>query len=270
MPITAELAFQQAANRAADTYATRPAYVTYHVDTRVRAPSLGQDRSVARAVMTRTHDDLAVLQDLPAGRNVLARSFPVPPTFDALSYFRFEWHVTARGTLDAYVADVSPIRYDLTPKSERTDVFVAALRAYRAVYAADSSDAPGGITHIVLTAYDFVRAEGKRSSLYLTDTYIDNASGLPVDVRMAGDDGLVFEIRYTVADNHWVVDKIHYEETLHPLTISSIHVIADAAFTDYGFPLTAPDPRLIEPGTLPPSAPTPLPTGALTPVPAPT
>jgi hypothetical protein len=270
MAITAELAFQQAANRAADTYATRPAYVSYQVETHVRAPSLNQDRTVARAVSTRTQDDLAVLQDLPSGRNVLARSFPVPPTFDALSYFRFEWHVTARGTLDAYVADVEPIRYDLSSKNEHTDVFVAALRAYRAVYAADSSDATGGITHIVLTAYDFVRANGKRSSLYLTDTYIDNASGLPVDVRMAGEDGLVFEVRYTVAANHWVVDKIHYEETLHPLGISSIHVIADAGFSNYAFPVTAPDPRLAEPGSLPIGSPAPFPSGAMTPVPSPT
>jgi hypothetical protein len=249
--ITAELAFQQAANKAADVYAQAPAYVTYDVSVRARAPSMNQDRSLARHVETRTRDDLAILQDLPKGRNVLARSFPVSPTFDALSYFRFVWKVTARGALDAYVTDVVPLRYTLTPSQANTDVFVASLRYYRATYAPDSSDAPNGVSHVVLNAYDFVKAEGAHNTLYYTDVYIDNASRLPVDVRMGGDNGLVLDVRYTVADNHWVIDNVHYEETiLAPLGIARFHVTSDAKYSKYEFPTTPPDPRLADPGTI--------------------
>jgi hypothetical protein len=271
--ITAELAFQQAANRAADVYAQRPPYVTYDVNVRAQAPSMNQDRTVLRHVETRTRDDLAVVQDLPQGRNVLARSFPVSPVFDALSYFRFEWHVTAHGTLDAYVTDVVPLVYNLTPQETKTDVFVASLRYYRATYAADSSDAPNGVSHINLTAYDFVKAEGARNTLYYTDLYIDNASKLPVDVRMGGINGLLLDVRYTVAGNHWVVDGVHYEETiLVPLGVARFHVISDAKYSKYTFPTAAPDPRLAEPGAsatpLPTFTPAPL-APAGTPVPLP-
>lgn len=267
--LTAELAFQQAANRAADLYARAPAYVTYDVNVRARAPSMNQDRTVLRHVETRTSDDLAVVQDLPQGRNVLARSFPLSPVFDALSYFRFEWHVTARGTLDAYVTDVTPLRYVLTPQQANTDVFVASLRYYRATYAPDSSDAPNGVSHINLAAYDFVKAEGARNTLYYTDIYVDNASGLPVDVRMAGASGLILDVRYTAADNHVVVDTVHYEETISvPLGVARFHVLSDAKFSHYAFPTTAPDPRLAPPGSIPAPATSALP-AQISPAPAP-
>ena len=67
MLITPEVAFQQAANRAADVYAQAPAYVTYQVTTHAVAPSLKQERTVARAVAVRTRDDLAVLAGSAAG-----------------------------------------------------------------------------------------------------------------------------------------------------------------------------------------------------------
>src|SRR5271165_1890480 len=106
-----EVAFQRAANTAADAVASAPAYISYKVETVATAPSLNQVRTVNRAVDTRTRDDVAVVQDLPQGRRVVTRSFPITPTFDALSYFRFQWRVTAHGTLDASVSDVQPLHY---------------------------------------------------------------------------------------------------------------------------------------------------------------
>jgi hypothetical protein len=267
MLISPEVVFQQAANRAADVYAQAPAYITYQVTTHAVAPSLNQDRTVVRSVAVRSRDDLAILQDLPQGRNTLARSFPMSPTFDALSYFRLEWHVTPHGTLDAYVTDVKPMRYQIDSASQ-SDVVVTTLRAYRASYAPDSTDAPNGVAHVVMTPFDYVKAQGSNTTLYYTDVWVDNSSGLPVEVRMGGDNGLMLDIRYTIVQSHFVIDRVHYEETIFaPLSIARFHVSADAVYSNYAFPATPPDLRLADPGA--PAGPTPFPAGAITPEPRP-
>ena len=161
---------------------------------------------------------------------------------------------------------MKPLRYTINTQST-SDVVVTTLRAYKASYAPDSSDAPNGVSHIVMTPFDYVKAEGTNTTLYYTDVWVDNASGLPVEVKMGGDNGLVLDVRYTVANTHFVIDRVHYEETIFaPLSVARFHVVADAEYTNYAFPSTPPDLRLADP--LAPAAPSPLPTGALTPKPS--
>ncbi len=228
-----------------------------------------QSRSVDRAVATRTSDDLAVVQDLPKGANVLERSFPTSPVFDALSYFVFSWKVGWHQNLTAYVHDIQPLKYPDRSNSS-ADVVVISLRQYRATYASDTSGAPGGTTHLNLEPYDFVKQQGNPDkTFYYSDLYIDNATGLPSSVRFAGADDKQFIVDSKMVEGHWVVDHVHYEETLYgPLRIGRLHVIADANYDQFAFPTTAPDPRLAPPPTPAPpaiSVPSNAPTASATP-----
>ena len=216
------------------------------------ARGIGKSRDVIRAVAVRTSDDVAVLQDLPHGANVIGHGFPVTPAFDALSYFVFSWKVGAHFDVTAYVHDITPLQYAEGVKSD-ADVVVFRLRQYRAEYADDSSDAPTGRTHITLVPYDFVKraAEKPDSTFYLSDVVIDNATQLPASVRYKGGDDIDFTVDYAAQAGHWLVSHAHYEETLRgPLHVGRLRVIADAVYDTFAFPTSAPDPRL-EPASVP-------------------
>ncbi|MGP6157531.1 MAG: hypothetical protein ACLPYS_08500 [Vulcanimicrobiaceae bacterium] len=256
-----DIAFQHCANAAAAIIQRAPAFVTYQVATRVDAPSLGKQRDIIREVSVRTSDDLSVVQDLPQGRNqLLAHSFPVTPAFDALSYFTLSWRVGAHEDVSAYVHDVTPLHYADVPLAG-ADVVVVRLRAYRATYAPDSSDAPDARTHILLEPFDFVKRQVVRpdSTFFLSDLYIDNASGMPSEVKYSGGDDLQFVVDYASVGGYWLVDHAHYEETVFfPLHVARYHIVADALYSDFTFPVLAPDPRLAlrygaPPGAAPPA-----------------
>ncbi len=210
----------------------------------MRAPALHQHRDVIRGVEVRTRGDLAVIQDLPLGRNQLGHGFPVTPTFDALSYFTLSWRVGVHQEVSANVHDVTPLEFKEADTSN-ADVVVTRLYAYRAVYAPDSSDAPDGRTHVTLTPFQFVVNKGNPdTTFYFNDLVIDNATGLPSSVTFAGN-GKLFTLDYGKIEGHWMLKHIHYEEILHgPLQIGRLHVIADADYDNFTFPAGAPDPRL--------------------------
>jgi hypothetical protein len=220
------------------------------VTTHVAAASLGKERDVIRDVMVRTSDDLAVIQDLPNGANALGHGFPVTPSFDALSIFTLSWRVGTHMDLSAYVHDVKPLTYNVVPNPD-ADVVVFRLGQYRADFASDSSDANPGTTHITLVPYDFVKRQTRRpdATFYLSDLRIDNATGLPSEIRYQGGDDIVFDVQYGMREDHWLVTHAHYEQTLRgPLGVGRLHVVADATYEDFAFPDGAPDPRL-EPKT---------------------
>src|SRR5215472_12946017 len=101
-----DVIFQHCANVAAALYAAAPPYVTYHVSTHASAPSLHRTKDVYRDVAVRTKDDVAIVQDLPKGANVVTHGFPITPVFDALSYFTLTWKVGAHGEFSSFVHDV--------------------------------------------------------------------------------------------------------------------------------------------------------------------
>jgi len=215
------------------------------VATHVMVPSLKRDQEVIRFVQVRTRDDTAVLQDIPRGRNVVAKSFPAPPTFDALAYFTLSWRVSRRGALDASVNGIIPLRYEDRTQNSTSDVVVVRLLAYKAAYADDSSDDPTGRTHITLAPYKFVTDRANKETLFFSDLYFDNATNLPTRVRYTGPEGKEFVVDYAIVEGHWLLSHLHYEETLFaPLSVARVHVRADAVYDSYAFPAQAPDPRL--------------------------
>jgi hypothetical protein len=201
---------------------------------------------VIRSVVVRTRDDLAVLQDLPRGKNQLSHGFPLIPTFDALSYFTLSWKVGAHTEVSAYVHDVVPMTYSDPQPNPDADVVVTHLRAYKAQYASDSSEAPNEKTHLVMDPFQFVKEHNNAdTTFYFADVFIDNATGLPSRVRFAGADEKEFVVDYSTVEGHWVITHAHYEETLHgPLRVGRVHVSADAVYDKFTFPASAPDPRL--------------------------
>jgi hypothetical protein len=220
--------------------------VTYHVVAHVSVPSLKRERDVIRSVMVRTRDDLAVIQDLPQGKNQIGHGFPLTPVFDAISSFGFNWNVTRTGELTAYVHDVVPLTFN-TPQQAGADVVVSRLRYFHAEYAPDSSDAPDKAMHVTMQPYQFLVDQVPRDDLFYTDVSCSNATGLPTRVRMAGGQESELIVDYGISGDHWLVQHVHYEQTyIGPLSLFRVHSSADADYSDFAFPEAAPDPRLAE------------------------
>jgi hypothetical protein len=214
------------------------------VVTHVSVPSLQRERDVIRSVMVRTRDDLAVIQDLPQGQNQLGHGFPITPVFDALSSFGFNWSVTRTGALTAYVHDIVPLTYN-APQQAGADVIVSRLRYYHAEYAADSSTSPDGATHLTMIPYQFLVEQVPRDNFFFDDIVCSNATGLPTHIRLPAGHETEMVIDYAVVEGHWLVSHVHYEQTyIGPLALFRIHSSADADYSEFTFPLTAPDPRL--------------------------
>jgi hypothetical protein len=242
--LSPDLAFQACANAAAAAYNSRPPFVTYHVVAHVSVPSMKRERDVIRSVMARTRDDLAVIQDLPRGKNQVGRSFPVAPVFDAISSFGFNWSVTRTGELTAYVHDVVPLTYT-TSQQTGADVVVSRLRYFHAEYAPDSSDAPDGLLHVTMAPYQFLVDQVPRGDLFFNDVVCSNATNLPTHVRLAGGTDSEMTVDYGIVEGHWLVRHVHYEQTYFgPLSLYRIHSSADAVYSDFTFPPGPPDPRL--------------------------
>ena len=176
-PMAADALFRTAANAAAAAYAQAPPYIAYRTDVTVDVPSLRRHQSIARAVETRTADDFALLQDLPQGQRQYAHSFPLIPTFDAISYFRLSYNGGRRDAL-SYVKMERPITFTDPRLTSHADVVVISLKYYRAAYAPDSNDRIG---HVVMEPLPSLTTNNN-SDFYLHDLYVDRSTNLPTRV----------------------------------------------------------------------------------------
>lgn len=173
--LTPDVAFEQASNAAAAKWAARPAYVTYVTHTHIEAPSVHQSLNIDRLVTVRSADDVAILKDLPNGGQSMAPSFPISPTFDALAYFRLNtnatWHkrIFANITGPEGSGSIVPITFK-DPKPSENEVIVTTLRYYYPKFAPDSSDAPDGHMHIVMTALPTL-TNGNRYNIYFKKSF---------------------------------------------------------------------------------------------------
>jgi hypothetical protein len=250
--LTADAEFRTVANAAFAAWQQQPPYVAYRVDVDVEVSALKQSRRISRAVEARTRDDLAVLQDLPRGANQLGHSFPVPPTFDALSYFHLDFRLSdpirQHNPLTAVTLQSpgqglppQPLRFsDPVPLNPEASVVVTTLRNYYAQYAPDSTDR---IAHIVLQALPALTRDND-STFYLKDVYVDTATNLPTRIVYAGTTA-DFRIDYTVVENHWLIEHAFYSYRLFaPLHIGQTTVTTEASFSTFTFPATPADPRL--------------------------
>jgi hypothetical protein len=259
--LTADIAFEQTANAAAAAWAARPAYVTYVARTHIEAPSVGQSVEVDRRMMVRSSDDRAIIQDLPNGGVTIGNSFPISPTFDALSYFRLEtaigWHkrLSSRVIGPDGKGQIIPLQFQNVVPNPNA-VVVTALRFYYPKFAPDSSDAPDGRMHITMEALPTLTNNNK-SDFYISDVIVDNRTMLPLQVTYTGRGQRRFIIDYQTDQGHWVVKHAFFEQTLSGvLHIGRVHYSADATFSDYAFPADPPDPRLAPlPTASPPAIP---------------
>jgi hypothetical protein len=250
--LTADAEFRAVANAAFDAWQKQPPYISYRVDVDVEVPALKESRRISRAVEARTRDDLAVLQDLPQGQNQLGHAFPVPPTFDAISYFRLDFHlgdpIRQHNPLTAVTLQppapnlpAQPIRFtDPVPSRPEVSVVSTTLRNYYAEYAPDSGDR---IAHIVMKPLPALTL-GNSSDFYLKDVYVDTGNDLPTRVVYSGPT-TDFVIDYAMVGDHWLIAHAHYSRTLVALFhIGSTTFTTDAAFTNFTFPATPQDERL--------------------------
>ena len=239
--IAADVQFRQTANAAALAFSQAPPYLAYRTSVVVDVPALRRHKVIARAVETRTADDFAALQDLPRGQHQYAHSFPVIPTFDAISYFRVEFNGSQRDTL-SFVHDVHPITFT-TQNLSHADVVVTSLRNYRATYAPDSTER---LAHINMEALPALTRDNG-STFFLHDLYVDTVTNLPTRVAYAGATAS-FSCDYVTVEGHWLVQHATYSQTFYgPLHVGRVTATADATNSDFTFPATPSDPRLAGP-----------------------
>jgi hypothetical protein len=250
--LTADAEFRATANAAFDAWQKQPPYIAYRVDVDVNVSALKNPRRISRAVEARTRDDLAVLQDLPQGQNQLGHSFPLPPTFDAISYFRLDFHladpVRQHNPLTAVTMlapgpgqPVQPIRFaDATPSRPDVAAVASTLRNYYATYADDSTEA---LAHIVMKPLPAL-TRNNGSDFYLKDVYVDTSNDLPTRVIYSGP-VTEFSVDYDTRAPHWVVTHAAYRTALFgPLHIGRTTVTIDARYSDTSYPAAPTDERL--------------------------
>jgi hypothetical protein len=239
--IAADVQFRTTANAAAAAFAQAPPYLAYKTDVVVDVPSLRRHKVISREVETRTRDDYAVLQDLPRGQRQYAHSFPLIPTFDAISYFRVTFNGSQRDTL-SYVEPGPAITFKDPREASHADVVVVSLRYYHATYAVDSTEER---PHILMDALPSL-TRGNSSDFYIHDVYVDAASNLPTRVVYAGP-ATTFTCDYQVVEGHWLVSHATYVHTFFgPLHMGRITATAEASNHDFGFPATPSDPKLAQ------------------------
>jgi hypothetical protein len=239
--IAADVQFRQAANAAAAAFTYSPPYIAYKTDVVVDVPSLRKHQTISRQVESRTRDDFAVLQDLPRGQRQYAHSFPLIPTFDALSYFKVTFNGNRRDML-SYVEPGPPITFTDPRATSTADVVVVMLRYYRATYAVDSNDR---IAHLLMDPLQTL-TRGNNSDFYIHDVYVDTATNLPTRVVYSGPT-TVFTTDYQVIQGHWLVTHATYTHTFFgPLRLGRVTATADATNSDFSFPATPSDPKLAQ------------------------
>ncbi len=240
--LTASDEFREAANAAAAAWRNQPPYIGYRVDVDINVPAMQENRRISRAVLARTDKDVAILQDLPRGQNQIGRSFPVIPTFDALSYFHLNFHmgdpVRRHNPLSGVIVD-APLTFT-APSASSADVVVTTLRNYYARYADDSTER---IAHIVMQPLPAL-TRNNTSTFYLQDVYVDTTTHLPTRVTYHGADA-DFDVDYTMSGTNWLVNHVFYRRSLvAPLRIGRTTFTVDARYSEFTFPTAAPDPRL--------------------------
>lgn len=241
--VAADVLFRLTANAAAAEFRQPPPYLAYHTVAEVDVRALKRHKVVERAVETRTADDYAVLQDLPRGQRQYGQSFPLIPTFDALSYFRIDYSGAQQRNMLAHITTYAPITFDMTHASTSNATVVSTtLRNYYAHYADDSTETKA---HLIM---DPLRAltQGNTSDFYIHEVYIDTATNLPTRVTYRGHDEIEFDVDYTTVEHHWLVSHVFYSRTFFaPFHIGRTTFTVNSTFDNFTFPSTPSDPKLL-------------------------
>lgn len=242
--LAADAQFRQTANAAAAAWRRQPPYISYRVHVAVDVPAMKKYRVIDRAVEARTADDYAVLQDLPRGQRQYGHSFPLLPTFDALSYFRLHFEmgdpVRMHNPLSAVQMERPLTFADPMASTAGVAVVATTLRNYYARYADDSSEARA---HIVMDALPAL-TRGNNSTFYIHDLYVDPQTQLPTRVTYVGP-STEFDLDYAMVQNAWIVNHVFYRDTVFaPLHIGRTTYTVDARYDQFAFPVQPADPQL--------------------------
>jgi hypothetical protein len=243
--LSADAEFRATANAAFAAWLKQPPYIAYRADVEVSVPAENRAQHIARAVEVRTRDDTAVLQDLPQGQNQLGHAFPIPPWFDALSYFRLDYRLGDPFRQHNPITQLTmyaPLHYtDAVASAPGVTVIVTSLRNYYAAYAADSTDR---ILHITMQALPALTRDNT-SDFYLHDVYVDATTDLPTRVVYEGPT-TEFAMDYTTTNgDYWLIDHATYRKTLAlPFHLIQSTITTEGTFSNFTFPATPADPRL--------------------------
>ncbi|MFN2459897.1 MAG: hypothetical protein ABR591_04320 [Candidatus Velthaea sp.] len=236
--------FRQVANAAAAAWQRQPPYVAYRVAVAVDVPAMKKYRVINRSVESRTKDDLAVLQDLPKGERQYGQSFPLLPTFDALSYFHLNFRMADPVRMHNPISGVkmdAPITFrDPAASNPGVTVVATTLRNYYAHYADDSTEQR---PHLMMDALPALTRDND-STFFIHDLYVDPATMLPTHVSYTGPT-TQFDVDYTTVQGHWIVNHVFYKQTLTAVFhLGRTTYTVDARYDDFSFPQTPSDPKL--------------------------
>lgn len=248
MFLTPDLALALLINRTTQAYdAHPPAYIVYRESTHVVAPSLGRSQEIDRLVAVRNADDVAVMNDLPGGRQRIGEAFPIIPFFDPFSQFTFSYYANLK-RINITLRRGAPLEFPIPSANPDVDVVVPYASFWSVTYAPDST--PNRLHLLIAPTPRY------GSGFYPSDVVEDPQTHLPshVELRDAASD-MVITLDYQTVDGYWIVTHGTFTATEH-IFFTSFIVTADVTYDEFAFSATPP----AQAAAMPPLSPSPSPT----------
>jgi hypothetical protein len=250
MAINAVETFTAIANATAAVYAKCPAFATYHVHTNLHF--LQKDTVIERDISVRSADQVAVVYDDATKKDSLKAPFPAPPNFDGLSKFDSQGTFSAtvgRGSnlgVDFRIENIAPLMYHDVPS--HADAVAKSIRGYSVSFASDTTPEIG---HLLFAP---VTDETRGAKLHLAEVYYAPATLLPTRIIERGPSNSLLDASYAIVGGNWLLATLHFRHTWYGIALfAKTTGEFTAAYDNYHFSDTAPDPRLAAASTSPPN-----------------
>ncbi len=229
--ISADVAFERAADAAATAFAAAPPFISYRVDVQADTATLRSDES--KRIVVRTRDGNALVRDVHGGAARMGPALPLSPAVDALADWAFAFDVS-EGHVRLDVVYEHPKLYSAPTPGPGITVVVPSVNGFAVRYAPDETN------HVQLepstpATRDFA---AQRDHFVYRDVWFDPVTSLPTRVVLAAVDEML-ALDYTVVDGHWLLRDFTYhalERTQHD---AKRYRIA-AQYADYAFPESFP------------------------------
>ena len=232
--MSADVAFERAADAAAAAFAATPPYVSYRVDVYTDTAALHSDES--NNVVVRTADGQALVSNARGGDPKFgAAALPLSPAVDALADWAFAFEVTD-GHVRLNVAYVRPKYYSTPTPGPGVTVVVPSVSGYALRYV------NGETNHVHLEpATTATRAfAAQRDHFVYSDVWFDPVTFLPTRVVLrAIDETLALD--YTIANGHWLLRDFTYDALARSKREGARRYRIDAQYADYAFPEAVPE-----------------------------
>ena len=241
MSVSADVAFERAANAAAAAFATAPAFVSYRVDVRT-APTSGAPSADTREIVLRTSDDRALVRSVDGAAFRPGAPLPLAPVVDALADWAFALDVSS-GHVALNVAYERPHRYAEPSPAPGDAVVVASVNGYTVTYAASNADATNAnATHLHLEpATAAMRTAASQPDRFTyRDVWFDPATMLPTHVTLVAP-GEAFALDYATVAGHWLLAGFTYDAIVHDKHGPGHTLTIVATYTNYAFPAGFPN-----------------------------